>query len=186
VFDGVTGVNNFNATTGFPQPPEGECTFFGSATVNNDVWYSYTPTCSGTVTISFCDANGGSASFDTKLAVWSGPDCNELVIAACNDDACGLQSEVTFEAVCGEAYYIQFGAFSAAGSGSAQMAILCDGDACDDPSDPGDLNGDGVVNAADLNILLAAWGTDNALADINGDGTVNAADLNILLAGWTG
>ncbi len=186
VFDGVTGVNNFNATNSPIQPPEDLCTFFGSATVNNDVWYSYSTTCDGTVTISFCEANGGSASFDTKLAVWSGPDCDSLTIVACNDDTCGLRSEVTFDAVCGEAYYIQFGAYSTAGSGSGQMAISCAGDACDDPTDPGDLNGDGVVNAADLNILLAAWGTDNAIADINGDGIVNAADLNILLAGWTG
>jgi hypothetical protein len=41
------------------------------------------------------------------------------------------------------------------------------------------------VNAADLNILLAAWGTDSPIADINEDGIVNAADLNILLANWT-
>ncbi|MBL9121115.1 MAG: glycoside hydrolase [Phycisphaerae bacterium] len=48
---------------------------------------------------------------------------------------------------------------------------------------PVDLNCDGVVNGADLAILLGAWGTPSA--DLNGDGTVNGADLAILLGAWT-
>ncbi|MGA1632858.1 MAG: dockerin type I repeat-containing protein, partial [Phycisphaerales bacterium] len=99
---------------------------------------------------------------------------------------CGLQSQVTFEAVCGQGYYIQFGAYGTTGFGSGNLSIGCaGGDPCGDPGIPGDLNGDGIVNAADLNILLAAWGTDSPIADINEDGIVNAADLNILLANWT-
>jgi hypothetical protein len=50
----------------------------------------------------------------------------------------------------------------------------------------GDLNGDGVVNGADLATMLAAWGAcDGCAADLNGDGAVNAADLAILLAAWS-
>ncbi len=49
----------------------------------------------------------------------------------------------------------------------------------------GDLDGDGVVGAADLATLLAGWGTSNAAADLNGDGLVGAADLAALLAAWT-
>jgi len=48
----------------------------------------------------------------------------------------------------------------------------------------GDLNDDGIVNAADLAMLLAEWGSSNGAADINGDGNVNAADLAIMLANW--
>jgi hypothetical protein len=48
---------------------------------------------------------------------------------------------------------------------------------------PGDLNGDGVVNGADLGILLAAWG-GRGPADLNGDGTVSGADLGIQLSNW--
>ncbi len=47
---------------------------------------------------------------------------------------------------------------------------------------PADLNGDGVVNGADLGILLGAWGTTGG--DINGDGTTNGADLGLLLGSW--
>jgi hypothetical protein len=46
-----------------------------------------------------------------------------------------------------------------------------------------DLNGDGVVNGADLAILLGAWGGGGP-ADLNGDGVVNGADLAILLGAW--
>jgi len=48
---------------------------------------------------------------------------------------------------------------------------------------PADLNDDGVVNGADLSILLADWGGAGA-GDLNGDGVVNGADLSILLAAW--
>jgi hypothetical protein len=51
--------------------------------------------------------------------------------------------------------------------------------------DPADLNGDGVVDAADLAILLSQWGcTKGCSADLNADGTVDAADLTILLGAW--
>lgn len=52
----------------------------------------------------------------------------------------------------------------------------------------GDLNGDGVVNALDLSILLSNWGKTGATAaqgDLNGDGVVNALDLSILLTNWS-
>jgi Pregnancy-associated plasma protein-A len=47
-----------------------------------------------------------------------------------------------------------------------------------------DLNGDNVVAAADLGILLGAWGTSNEVADLDNNGVVNAADLSILLGEW--
>lgn len=50
---------------------------------------------------------------------------------------------------------------------------------------PGDLNGDGVVNGADLAALLANWGPcAGCPADLNSDGVVNGADLATLLANW--
>jgi len=50
---------------------------------------------------------------------------------------------------------------------------------------PADLNGDGLVDGADLGILLSAWGAcDECLADLNGDGVVDGADLGILLTFW--
>lgn len=49
-----------------------------------------------------------------------------------------------------------------------------------------DLNGDGLVNGADLAALLAAWGPcgDPCDADFNNDGFINGADLATMLAAW--
>jgi hypothetical protein len=53
---------------------------------------------------------------------------------------------------------------------------------------PGDLNDDGVVDGADLLILLSQWGKcddpNDCPADLNNDGTVDGADLLILLSNW--
>jgi hypothetical protein len=51
-------------------------------------------------------------------------------------------------------------------------------------ANPADLNGDGFVNASDLSILLAQWGTVGS-ADIDGDGVVGGSDLAALLASWS-
>jgi hypothetical protein len=53
----------------------------------------------------------------------------------------------------------------------------------DDCGVEGDLDGDGAVGAADLAILLGAWGGGGD-ADLDGDGTVGAADLAVLLGQW--
>jgi len=52
------------------------------------------------------------------------------------------------------------------------------------PTCPADLNGDGLVNGADLGLLLNAWGPFGTAADLNGDGQVNGADLGLLIAAW--
>lgn len=49
--------------------------------------------------------------------------------------------------------------------------------------DPADLNCDGSIDAADLAILLGAWGSTGP-GDLNADGVVNAADLAVLLGAW--
>jgi hypothetical protein len=51
------------------------------------------------------------------------------------------------------------------------------------PSVPGDINGDGKVDASDLSVVLSGWGS--AGGDLNGDGTTNGADLAIVLANWS-
>jgi PEP-CTERM motif len=52
----------------------------------------------------------------------------------------------------------------------------------------GDLNGDGFVGIADLNIVLGSWNQSvppgNPLADPSGDGFVGIADLNVVLGNW--
>ena len=46
-----------------------------------------------------------------------------------------------------------------------------------------DLSGDTAVDVLDLAYIARVYGTNDTAADLNGDGTVNDADLDILLAG---
>ncbi|MCX5641256.1 MAG: FG-GAP-like repeat-containing protein [Planctomycetota bacterium] len=47
----------------------------------------------------------------------------------------------------------------------------------------GDLDGNHVVNGADLGMLLAGWGA-GGIGDLDGNGAINGADLGLLLAAW--
>ncbi len=50
---------------------------------------------------------------------------------------------------------------------------------------PGDLNGDGFVDGAELGLMLAGWGAcDDCLADLDDDGFVDGGDLGLLLTSW--
>ena len=64
-------------------------------------------------------------------------------------------------------------------SGTTTGVVRFSTDSC-----PADLNNDGVVDTADLGILLSEFGTPGVLADLNGDGVVDTADLGILLASF--
>ena len=153
------------------------CTKFGNANIYNDIWFNYESVGDGNCTISTC-----GASFDTKIAVFDG--CSGALVA-CNDDSTNLcagtlQSELTFAASCGVTYKISVGAYGVAGFGAGEIVLTQDGKCSS--SCPADFDGDGFVSAADLSLLLAAWG--GAAGDVNGDGTTNAADLSLLLSTW--
>jgi hypothetical protein len=47
-----------------------------------------------------------------------------------------------------------------------------------------DINGDGVVDTADLGILIGAFGTAGPSGDLNADGIVDTADLGALIGGF--
>ena len=65
----------------------------GTATGNGGArWYEITGATAGqTVTLTTC----GQASYDTKISVWGDKDNSATCISG-NDDACGLQSTVTY------------------------------------------------------------------------------------------
>ncbi len=72
----------------------------------------------------------------------------------------------------GAAYQLTGGFFAGAGLPAAEPC-------------PGDLDDDGLVDAADLAQVLAAWGpAPGSPADLDGDDDVAASDLAMLLAAW--
>ena len=74
-------------------PPE--CGDFGTS-IGSDVWFEYTASCSGEISISLCE----ETDFDSRLEIWEGG-CDGTLIA-CNDDgdSCGYASELVFTGEC--------------------------------------------------------------------------------------
>jgi len=92
--------------------PLGE--FGACAPLGYSVWYRIVPTVSGQVFVTTCAEHApGATMFDMVLAVYASGDgtCETLTLLACNDDACELHSEVTFDTTAGTTYYIQAGQY---------------------------------------------------------------------------
>jgi hypothetical protein len=106
----------------------------GHCMTSPNIWYIYTATCTGEVTVSLC-----GSSFDTKLAVYNGGSCNPSLsrLMECNDDCCGRQSEIVFEAVAGQQYLIEVGGFSN-NTGEGVISVSCEGSTTTTQSDLGD------------------------------------------------
>ncbi|MDP7008141.1 MAG: S8 family serine peptidase [Phycisphaerales bacterium] len=63
---------------------------------------------------------------------------------------------------------------------------LSDSNDCGDPTVPGDVNGDGLANVADILAIVDAWGfCPNCPEDLNGDGAVNVVDLLEVVGNWS-
>jgi len=65
-------------------------------------------------------------------------------------------------------------------------ALLGRSSVADGPCLSVDLNGDGVINGADLALLLGAWNSAGSPFDLDGNGTIDGADLAMLLGAWSG
>jgi len=124
IFDGSTPVSLDTATSS-GQVACGDFPFGGAAnaTVNNDLWFEYTATCTGQLFVDTC----GTAD-DTRLAVYD-VDCAAINGGAlpveCNDDhgnateadtgntcADTLSAALSFPVVQGQTYIIRVGSFS--------------------------------------------------------------------------
>ncbi len=150
-----------------------------------DVWFQHVAPCSGLLEIDVCDA-----AFDSYIAVYSGSGCPSegMNPVACNDDfaACGTGASVLLPAAAGQSFVIRVGSAIVDSTGTGVLRIACDPI---NPPIPGDIDGNGVVDGADLGQMLTAWGPcgtpQNCPADLTGDGIVDGADLGILLTNWT-
>ena len=172
IVPGTYNFDNRHATT--DGPVLNQCTNNGADNqINGDLWYVYTPTQSGTINVSTC-----GSSFDTKLAVYANAPCGpRFTYKACNDDACGFQSQINgVDVIAGVPYYIRVGGYLAA-RGTGSLVLEFNAPACD-----ADFDGDGFVDFFDFDAFVQCFEGDTCppgrTADFDGDGFVDFFDLN--------
>jgi len=108
LFAGANAFSTIGATTSGPALPAACEEGFGLALVN-DIWFTFTAT-AGSHTFSLCDSG-----YDTRVAAYS--DCSGTILG-CNDDFCGLQSELTLGTTPGQVVVLRIGGFSGSGTGT--------------------------------------------------------------------
>lgn len=197
------GDNVMNTSLGNgPQVVASTANGVGSATINQSLWFAFTPTATGQFAFKTCGANGdtmlaiGTAcpTVGTKFATIAynddAPNCASgttgagnlaSFINATNNGATGTYAgfPLTQNLVAGQTYYICVGAFSTTAPVQGLLNIAGpEGVAC-----PADLDGDGTVSGSDLGLLLGNWG-GSGVGDLDGDGNVSGSDLGLLLGAW--
>jgi subtilisin family serine protease len=173
-----------------------------TALISKALWFAFTPSVTGAYSFKTCGASGDTSlaigtscpAFGTRFeciayngdapSCFAGADPWASWIDATNNGATGTGAgfPLAQDLVAGTTYYICIGGRSPI-TASITGTLAIDGPP-QIPPNPADLNGDGIVNAADLATLLSGW----ALAgptDLDGDGTTGAPDLAILLNAWT-
>ena len=120
---GLFPFDNSTATTGSEGQSESSCYIFGNSAVANDVWFVWTADADGIAQVATCN----QTTVDTKLAAYPGSSCPANGTSlACNDDACGFQSSMSFSVSSGTSYLLQVGTWdgAAGGAGNLDISIL--------------------------------------------------------------
>lgn len=137
--NGVFAFDNGNATPGAQSNGGPLCPIIG-----RDVWFRWTATQSGLATLHTC----GQVAHDSAVAVYPVGTCPGVGTSiACDDDACGLESLVTFPAQAGGAYMLQIGSSGSGPGGPGTITIDVQGPPSnDDCSTPIVITGQSGVN----------------------------------------
>ena len=115
----------------------------GHVFTSPNLWYCYTATCNGCVTVSLL-----GSSFDTEVAVYDGCGCDPVLsdLFKSNDNFFGRQSKLTFPARAGKQYLIEVGGHRAGDTGQGVISVSCDAsssgpsnDDCSDARHVGDV-----------------------------------------------
>jgi len=98
------------------------CDNFGVEDVYNDLWFSYTASCTGSVAITTCD----TVDFDSRIAVYDA--CGGTMLV-CNDDCGGgvngLSSELSLLLGSGDTVLVRVGNFAEGSGGTGTMNVSC-------------------------------------------------------------
>jgi len=92
----------------------------GQCMTSPNIWYCFTAMVDGMVYIATC-----GSGYDTMLAVYDGCSCDPPApLMDCNDDSCGLQSELLIPAIAGQEYLIEVGGYSSQ-TGPGVLTVMC-------------------------------------------------------------
>jgi cysteine-rich repeat protein len=197
IVNGTTSFSTVHATTdgtlNSPLPPGVDCHDSGATPTANDIWFRYTATCSGILTVSTCPQLGGTSNYDTDLVLYPGnvtcPPASTQIIA-CNDDdqnhPCGQaapwQSTLLAGVTTGQTYLLRVGGWnSSTDRGTGVLWVNCGdqfcgnglmepGEQCDDGNN---IPGDGCTNCTiDADCSAACTLNENETC-VQGPDTVN-------------
>jgi hypothetical protein len=169
----ILGSNPFDTTEATTEGFGASCA--PTAVDSRDVWFQYTPPTPGLLRAATCPGT----TINTVLTIHDGLCGSEL---ACNDNAnvagCTNQSIIqNFHVDAGRTYAFRVSGNNGATLGAGVLTLSLDCDA--------DINNNGVIDLADLSILLTNFGcSSGCTVDLNGDGVTDLADLSILLGGF--
>ncbi len=169
----TTAFDNTNATTSALAAPT-SCNDGHGTTLIDDLWYSYTSSCTGVLTVTTCNLT----TLDTRLILYPGPTCPTAatVPLGCDDDTAGCfsgTSAVQIPVTNGQQILIRVGVIATPGTGS--LLVSCT------PACP-DADNDGVCDANDgcpndpNKIAPGACGCGVPDTDSDGDGVANCVD----------
>ena len=98
-----------------------------------DVIYEFTAPTTASYTISLC-----GSSYDTELEVRTGGTCPGASTVGCNDDYCGLQSQLTLDLTAGTQYFVIVAGYSSScGNYVLNISSVVSGRCCyGDPTNP--------------------------------------------------
>lgn len=169
---------NVNGTTDGPSHSgDSPCFQFGQLSINQDIWYTFTPDFTGTVQWTNCE----DSNFDSRMGVYQpGSACPPLPedLLGCNDDgpscpAETFRSEMFFDVVAGETYLLRLGGYDSGESGFGTFDLI-------NNSPPEPPANDDCANAIETFILTPAEADDFADAQIGTTIGATSADDNFV------
>ncbi|MGH3505721.1 MAG: S8 family serine peptidase, partial [Nocardioidaceae bacterium] len=169
------GFNDFDFTVCSDTEPGEPASPFS---LDNGIWYSWTPASTGTATISTVDGGGNVTGFDTTLSVYTGASLPALNLFAYDDDSGGqLKSKVVVPVQGGITYRIKVDGFGAA-NGLLNLhlelgpAPTCNGAAA---TLVGGVSGDVINGTAGSDVVISGAG-DDVVNGLGGNDVVCAGD----------
>jgi len=178
----VCGYTYSGLTVGTPNDnvSSGSQSCLGAGSTGGQTWYSYTSTENGILSLSLCSGT----DYDSYLAVFTG-DCGSLACVSTNDDACAMQSALTFSTIAGFTYKIRVGGFASA-EGNYTLSVSCGSSVfgCTNPTavnfdasatnDDGSCVYSGCMDPNALNYNQSASIPDSSCLYCNGEGSASS------------